>query len=58
MFITSAEKFVEWFRLQGPGAYRDLTSRDTRDMTKFGLIGRYGFYITVGFGNCQGCPPK
>lgn len=45
MFITSPEKFVEWFRLEVPGAYRDLTSQDVRDMTNCGLIGRYGFYI-------------
>jgi len=49
MFITSPEKFVEWFRLEVPGAYRDLTSRDIRDMTNCGLIGRYGFYIRQDF---------
>jgi hypothetical protein len=44
MLITSPVRFASWFKLEIPGAYREITSQDIRDMTECGLIGRYNFY--------------
>jgi hypothetical protein len=45
MFITSPDKFASWFKSEVPGAYREITSQDIRNMTDCGLIGRHGFYL-------------
>jgi hypothetical protein len=44
MFITSPDRFAEWFKYEVPGAYREITAQDIRVMNGCGLIGRYGFY--------------
>ncbi len=44
MFITNPETFAEWFKERCPGAYRQVTSQDIRDLTACGLIHRYGHY--------------
>ena len=43
--ITSPDKFAEWFNLVVPGAYRNITTQDVRDMTNCGLICRYRYYV-------------
>ncbi|MFC1902549.1 hypothetical protein ACFLX4_00565 [Chloroflexota bacterium] len=44
MEITSPDKFAAWFNLRYPGAYRQITTEDVRDMTSCGLIHRYRYY--------------
>lgn len=41
--ITSASKFVDWFRMKVPGA-REISLDDVRLLTECGLIKRCGFY--------------
>jgi len=43
--IVRPEDFAEWFNKAIPGAYRQITAEDVRDMTTCGLIGRYGYYM-------------
>ena len=45
--ITSAEKFAEWFNAKVPGVYRKISTDDVKDMTTYGLIGRYGCYLNL-----------
>jgi len=45
--IVKPEDFVAWFNKAIPGAYRNITAQDVRDMTTCGLIGRYGYYIQL-----------
>jgi len=42
--ILSPDKFVKWFNSVLPGAYRNITAQDIRDMTECGLIRCYGYY--------------
>ena len=42
--IFSPDKFAEWFNTVVPGAYRKIDAEDVRDMTDYGLIGRYQYY--------------
>ena len=42
--ILSPDKFATEFNAVVPGAYRQITTEDVRDMTSCGLIARYGFY--------------
>jgi hypothetical protein len=44
-FIISPEKFAKRFNDKVPGAYRQITTQDIRDMTECGLIKRYGHYL-------------
>ena len=37
-------KFADKFNLTVPGAYRQVTADDIRQMAQCGLIGRYGFF--------------
>jgi len=41
----NAERFAAQFNTKLPGAYRQITAQDIRDMTDCGLIRRYGYYI-------------
>ena len=41
----NAERFATLFNAKLPGAYRQITVQDIRDMTECGLIRRYGYYI-------------
>ena len=43
--IVRPEEFAKWFTKAIPGAHRQITTQDVRDMTTCGLIGRYGYYI-------------
>lgn len=43
--ITNAQKFADLFNAKVPGAHRQITVDDVRDMTTCGLIGRYSYYI-------------
>jgi hypothetical protein len=45
--ITSPERFAIWFNAKVPGAYRQVSADDIRDMTTCGLIGKYSEYITL-----------
>ena len=45
MLTGSPTKFAEWFNETYIGAYRRITARDVRVMTKCDLIGIYGFYL-------------
>jgi len=40
-------KFADLFNSKVPGAYREVTAQDVRDLTQCGLIKRYGFYDTT-----------
>jgi hypothetical protein len=44
MFITSPDRFAEWFNEKIPDACRKITSKDVRLMTECKLMGRYRFY--------------
>ncbi len=44
MVNTSPEKFAALFNEKYPGAYRQITAQDIREMTTCCLIGRYSFY--------------
>lgn len=44
MVITNPDKFAARFNTMYPGAYRDVTAQDIRDMTECGLIRRYDYY--------------
>jgi len=44
---TSPERFAIWFNAKVPGAYRQVSADDIRDMTTCGLIGKYSEYITL-----------
>jgi hypothetical protein len=41
----NTERFAAQFNAKLPGAYRQITVQDVRDMTDCGLIRRYGYYI-------------
>jgi hypothetical protein len=45
--IIKPEDFAKWFAKAIPGAYRQITADDVRDMTTCGLIGKYGYYIQL-----------
>jgi len=42
---SNPNKFAELFNRIVPGAYRSLTAQDVRDMSKYGLIGRYDSFF-------------
>jgi hypothetical protein len=42
--ITSPDKFADCFNAKVPGAYRQITAHDVKDLAACGLIGRYGYY--------------
>jgi hypothetical protein len=42
---TRPDKFAAEVNTKLPGAYRQISADDIRDMTTCGLIGRYGYYI-------------
>jgi len=41
----NAERFAAQFNAKLPGAYRQITAQDIKDMTDCGLIKRYRYYI-------------
>jgi len=43
--ITRPDKFAAEVNAKLPGAHRQITVDDVRDMTTCGLIGKYGYYI-------------
>ena len=43
-FSTSPDRFAEYFNKTVPGAYRQISSQDIRDMTDCALIKRYHSY--------------
>ena len=45
--IVKPEGFAAWFTRVMPGAYRQVSADDIRDMTACGLIGRYDCYIQL-----------
>ena len=45
--ITTPERFADYFNAKVPGAYRQITTEDVRDMTSCGLIGKYGEYLKL-----------
>jgi hypothetical protein len=45
--IVRAEDFVVWFTRVVPGAHRQITVDDVKDLTTCGLIGMYGFYMQL-----------
>ena len=45
--VTTPERFAGFFNAKVPGAYRQITAEDVRDMTTCGLIGRYGEYLKL-----------
>ena len=44
-FITSPDKFAQWFNTKVPGAYREVTPDDIRLLTECGVIKRHGYYF-------------
>jgi len=44
---TRPDKFAAEVNAKLPGAYRQITADDIRDMTTCGLIGRYGYYMHI-----------
>jgi hypothetical protein len=44
MFITSPDKFADWFNEKYPGLSRRINSEEINDMTDCGLKRRYGYY--------------
>lgn len=44
MIITSPAKFADWFNDKYPGAYRQISTQDVKDMTDCGLIHLYEYY--------------
>ncbi|MBA7612802.1 hypothetical protein ES703_20042 [subsurface metagenome] len=40
----NAERFADLFNAKLPGAYRQITAQDIKDMTDCGLIGKYKYY--------------
>ena len=42
--VLTPDKFAALFNSMVPGAYRQVTAQDVQDMTRCGLIGRYGYY--------------
>lgn len=52
--ITSPKQFADWFTAKVPGAHRQITVDDVRDMTTCGLIGKYGFYIQLDIQTVRG----
>jgi len=45
--ITNPQKFADLFNAKVPGAYRQVSADDIRDMTTCGLIARYGEYLKL-----------
>ena len=45
--LTSPDRFADTFNVQVPGAHRQITADDVRDLTTCRLIGRYGYYIQL-----------
>lgn len=45
--ITSPEKFAAEVNARLPGAHRQISTHDVRDMVTCGLIGRYGYFINL-----------
>ena len=44
---TRPDKFAAEVNAKLPGAHRQITVDDVKDMTNCGLIGRYGYYIQL-----------
>ena len=47
LYTTSPDKFAKDFSKTVPGAYRQISTQDIRDMTDCGLIKRYGSYSST-----------
>lgn len=45
--IVKPEEFAAWFTRVMPGAYRQVSADDIRDMTACGLIGRHDCHIQL-----------
>ena len=45
--ITNPQKFADLFNAKVPGAYRQISTDDVKDMTNCGLIGKYGYYMQL-----------
>ena len=43
--MTSPDRFATHFNTIVPGAYRQITAQDIRDMVECGLIKHYGYYL-------------
>jgi len=45
--FTNPDRFASWFNEAVPGAYRQITVEDVRDMANCGLIARYRYYLSA-----------
>jgi len=45
--IVKPEKFAAWFDRVMPGAYRQITVDDVRDMVTCGLIGKFDCFLNL-----------
>ena len=45
--ITSPKQFADLFNAKVPGAHRQISADDVKDMTTCGLIGKYGYYLNL-----------
>jgi formamidopyrimidine-DNA glycosylase len=45
--ITSPEKFADFFNAKVPGAHRQITVDDVRDMVTCGLIGKFSCFLDL-----------
>jgi hypothetical protein len=52
--ITSAEKFADLFNAKVPGAYRQITVDDVRDMVACGLIGKFDCFLNLDLETVRG----
>jgi hypothetical protein len=50
---TRPDKFAAEVNAKLPGAHRQISADDIRDMTTCGLIGRYGYYIHLDLETCR-----
>lgn len=45
--ITNPQKFAAWFNAKVPGAYRQITVDDVKDMVACGLIGKFDCFLDL-----------
>lgn len=45
--ITRPDKFADFFNAKVPGAYRQITVDDVRDMVDCGLIGKFDCFLNL-----------
>ena len=45
--ITRPDKFADFFNAKVPGAYRQITVDDVRDMVTCGLIGKFDCFLNL-----------